>query len=127
MNAAPTRPSPAAVADAYLAAWNEADPTRRAALLTEGWAEDARYVDPLMAGDGRERIGELIGAVHARFPGFRFERLGAAEGYADHVRFAWSLGPAGEEPPIKGSDVVELDGGRIRRVIGFLDQVPAAA
>ena len=47
MKAAPTRPSPAAVADAYLAAWNEADPARRAALLREGWAEDARYVDPL--------------------------------------------------------------------------------
>jgi hypothetical protein len=80
-----------------------------------------------MAGEGRERIAELIGAVHARFPGFRFERLGAADGYADHVRFAWSLGPSGAEPPIKGSDVVELEGGRIRRVIGFLDQLPAAA
>ena len=119
--------TPAAVADAYLAAWNEADPARRTALLRAGWAEDARYVDPLMAGEGRARIAELIGAVHARFPGFRFERLGNADGYADHVRFAWSLGPAGGEPPIKGSDVVELEGGRIRRVIGFLDQVPAAA
>jgi hypothetical protein len=123
----PVPATPAAVADAYLAAWNEADPARRAALLRDGWAEDARYVDPLMAGEGRERIAELIGAVHARFPGCRFERLGAADGYADHVRFAWSLGPSGAEPPIKGSDVVELEGGRIRRVIGFLDQLPAAA
>jgi hypothetical protein len=123
----PVPATPAAVADAYLAAWNEADPARSAALLRDGWGEDARYVDPLMAGEGRERIAELIGAVHARFPGFRFERLGAADGYADHVRFAWSLGPSGAEPPIKGSDVVELEGGHIRRVIGFLDQVPAAA
>ena len=119
--------NPAAVADAYLAAWNEVDPARRAALLRTGWTEDARYVDPLMHGEGLDTIGALIGAVHARFPGFRFERLGAADGHGEHVRFAWSLGPTGAEPPIKGSDVVELADGRIRRVIGFLDQVPAGA
>jgi hypothetical protein len=115
------------IADAYLATWNEADPGRRSTLLRERWAEDVRYDDPLMKGQGHAAIGELIDAVHARFPGFRFTRLGAADGHGDHVRFSWSLGPAGAEPPIKGSDVVELEGGRIRRVIGFLDQVPAAA
>ena len=127
MNATTRATNPAAIADAYLAAWNELDPARRHALLRAGWTDDARYVDPLMRGEGLAVIGELIGAVHARFPGFRFERLGTADGHGEHVRFAWSLGPAGGEPPIKGSDVVELAGGRIRRVIGFLDQVPAGA
>ena len=127
MNATAPATHPAVVADAYLAAWNEVDPARRSALLRSGWTENARYVDPLMRGEGLTAIGELIGAVHARFPGFRFERLGAADGHGEHVRFAWSLGPAGAEPPIKGSDVVELEGGRIRRVIGFLDQVPEGA
>lgn len=119
--------SPSAIADAYLAAWNETDAERRAALLRDGWTENACYVDPLMRGDGVTAIGALIGAVHERFPGFRFARLGNADGHGEHVRFAWSLGPAGAEPPIKGSDVVELADGRIRRVIGFLDQAPAGA
>ena len=118
---------PATIADAYLATWNETDPGRRAALLRERWTEGARYADPLARTAGRDAIGELIAGVQARFPGFRFARLGAADGHGEHVRFSWSLGPAGAEPPIKGSDVVVLADGRIDRVIGFLDQVPAGA
>jgi hypothetical protein len=118
---------PVAIADAYLATWNETDPTRRAALLRERWTEGARYADPLAKSDGRAAIDAMIGAVQARFPGFRFARLGTPDGHGEHVRFSWSLGPAGAEPPIKGSDVVVLADGRIDRVIGFLDQVPAGA
>ena len=43
----------------------------------------------------------------------------------DQARFTWTLGLPGEEPPVIGFDVVELDGdGRIRRVFGFLDRAP---
>ena len=118
---------PAATAVAYLATWNETDPERRAALLRERWTEGARYADPLARSDGRAAIDTMIGAVQARFPGFRFARLGTPDGHGEHVRFSWSLGPAGAEAPIKGSDVVVLADGRIDRVIGFLDQVPEGA
>ena len=100
---------------------------RRARLLAETFTDDARYVDPLMSGRGAAQIDGLIGAVHARFPGFRFAVVGAPNGHGDHVRFSWSLGPAGAEPPIQGSDVVELRDGKIANVIGFLDRVPAGA
>lgn len=120
-------PNPESIARTYLQAWNETDPEQRAQMLREGWAEDARYVDPIMSGEGRAQIAGLIGAVHERFAGHRFALLGKPDGHGDHVRFSWSLGPAGAEPPIKGSDVLEIRDGRIRRVIGFLDQVPASA
>jgi len=118
---------PKSVATCYLDAWNEGVADRRARLLREHWTDDARYVDPLMRGDGLQQIDALMAAVHERFPGFRFALANGADGHGDHVRFSWSLGPAGSEPPIAGSDVVELRDGRIARVIGFLDRVPAAA
>ena len=118
---------PFAIATRYLDTWNEADPERRRRLLADTFSDDARYVDPLMRGGGAAEIDGLIGAVQARFPGFRFAVLGTPNGHGDHVRFSWSLGPADAEPPIKGSDVVELRHGKIANVIGFLDQVPAAA
>ena len=83
----------AQIADRYIAVWNETDQARRLALLTEGWAENATYVDPLMSGEGREHIGALIAAVHERFPGFRFKIDGRADGHHDNVRFSWALGP----------------------------------
>jgi hypothetical protein len=116
---------PQGVAEAYVAVWNETDPSRRRERLAAGWAPGARYEDPVMAGAGLEAIDELIAGVHARFPDFRFALCGRADGHGPYVRFSWSLGPAGAEAPIEGSDVVELADGRLSRVIGFLDKVPA--
>ena len=47
-------------------------------------------------------------------------------GFGDHVRFSWGLGPDGGDSPIKGTDFAVLSDGRIRSITGFLDQVPAA-
>ena len=112
------------VAQHYIATWNETDAARRMALLRQHWRDDATYVDPLAQVAGVADIGALIGGVQQRFPGFRFALIGAADGHGAHARFRWSLGPAGAEPPIEGSDVVSLADGRIAGVIGFLDKVP---
>ncbi len=117
----------AKIADAYIALWNETDAQRRRALIGEAWTEDARYVDPIMSGEGRDQIDGLIAAVHERFPGFRFALIGQPDGHGDHVRFSWGLGPVGQESPIKGTDFAVVAGGKLRVVTGFLDQVPASA
>lgn len=111
----------------YLAVWNETDPARRQALIAESWAEGAIYVDPLMQGRGHAEIDGLVAAVQERFPGFRFELIGEADGHGDNLRFSWGLGPADGEALIKGTDFALLEGGRLKAVHGFLDQVPAAA
>jgi hypothetical protein len=79
-----------------------------------------------MRATGRSEIAGLIGAVHERFPDFSFSLLGKPDGFGANVRFSWGLGPLGAEPPIKGTDFVTLENGRLERVIGFLDEVPAA-
>lgn len=38
----------AQIANRYIAVWNETDLARRRALLAEGRAEDATYIDPVM-------------------------------------------------------------------------------
>ncbi len=118
---------PAAIAQGYIAVWNETDPARRAALLEAGWSADAQYVDPLMQGSGHAQISALVGAVHQRYPGFRFQLLGQPDAHGDHVRFSWTLGPSGAEDLIQGTDFVRLDAGKLRSVTGFLDKVPVGA
>lgn len=115
------------IAQRYIATWNETDADRRSVLLRQDWAGDAFYVDPMGQAVGPAEIGAMIGAVQQRFPGFRFALRRPADGYGDHVRFSWSLGPAGTEAPIEGSDVLVMADGRIARVIGFLDKLPQAA
>lgn len=115
------------IARNYIDLWNERTPSRRREILVTNWTSDARYVDPLMAGDGHDGVDALIAGVQQKFPDFKFSLIGEPSGYGDHVRFSWGLGPDGADSPIKGTDFALLKDGRIRSITGFLDQVPAGA
>jgi SnoaL-like domain len=114
------------IASRYIDLWNERTPSRRREILAANWADDARYTDPLMSGDGHDGVEALISGVQARFPDFRFHLIGQPNGFGDHVRFSWGLGPEGVDSPIKGTDFAVVSDGRIRSITGFLDQVPNA-
>lgn len=112
------------IADTYIACWNEADSTRRAALIARAFTESATYVDPLMRSEGRSGIGAMIGAAQAQFPGLRFRKAGEAEAHADNIRFSWHLGPE-EGPAIAGgTDFGTIADGKLAAVVGFLDFMP---
>jgi hypothetical protein len=115
------------IARRYIDLWNERTPSRRREILSENWTADARYVDPLMSGDGHEAVDALISGVQQKFPDFKFKLIGEPNGFGDHVRFSWGLGPDGGDIPIKGTDFALLKDGRIRSITGFLDQVPQGA
>jgi len=111
----------------YLAAWNETDPDRRRAAVEDVFTADVRYVDPLAAVEGHAELDGLIGAVRGQFPGLVFTPGGPVDAHHDQMRFTWHLGPAGQKPVVVGFDVAELGpDGRIRTVLGFIDQAPAA-
>jgi hypothetical protein len=116
------------LAQRYIDTWNETDPSTRRAAVHQLYTEDARYVDPMGAAEGRDAIASMIGAVQEQFPGFTFGLAGPVDGHHNQVRFGWELGPAGSPAPIVGFDVaVSDDSGRIQIVLGFLDKVPATA
>jgi ketosteroid isomerase-like protein len=111
----------------YLAAWNETDADARAKAVAEVWTEQATYTDPLAKVAGHAGIVAVIEGAQTAFPGFVFTPGEVFDTNHDIARFTWHLGPAGEEPVVVGFDVVELaEDGRIARVLGFLDKVPAA-
>lgn len=113
--------------DRYIDVWNETDPAARRVAVADLWAEDASYVDPLVSVSGHEGIAAFMEAVHERAPGHTFRLLEGADAHHNVVRFGWELvPPEGGEPLAIGFDVAETeDGGRIARVIGFLDKAPA--
>ncbi|WP_169949977.1 nuclear transport factor 2 family protein [Microbispora sp. H11081] len=119
-----------ALAERYVAAWNERDPEARAKAVAELWTEDGGYTDPLAAVTGHDGIAAVIAGAQEMFPGLVFTLAGPVDGHHDIARFTWHLGqesPAeSAEPVVIGFDVVALgEDGRIRSVYGFLDKVPA--
>lgn len=112
--------------DRYLAAWNEADGGRRRHLVSEAFVETATYRDPAQKSDGLSGIDAMIAAAQVRFPGMRFERIGEPEAHNDSVRFRWSLGLAGAESIVEGTDFATIAGDRFASVTGFFDKLPAS-
>jgi SnoaL-like protein len=116
------------IAHRYIELWNERTPNRRRDMLAANWTSDARYVDPLMSGEGHDGVDALISGVQQKFPEFKFTLIGEPNGFGEHVRFSWGLGPEGVDSAIKGTDFAVLSkDGRIRSITGFLDQVPQGA
>ena len=115
------------IARHYIDLWNERTPSRRREILSQNWTADAKYVDPLMSGEGLDGVDALIAGVQQRFPDFKFKLIGQPNGYGDHVRFSWGLGPDGTDSPIKGTGFAVVRDGRITSITGFLDQVPQGA
>ena len=111
------------VVDTYISAWNEGDSERRRELVEQTFADDARYLDPLMAGEGQDGIAAMIGAAQQQFPGHHFALSFGPDAHNDVVRFAWELRGA-DGPVATGVDFATLaEDGRLRNVTGFLETV----
>jgi SnoaL-like domain len=110
--------------DRYIAMWNETDTERRRALIAQTWAEDSRYVDPVLQAEGQADIDAMISGVHDRFPGHRFRRTSDPDAHHDCVRFAWELAPEGGPAVVAGVDFAVITAGqRLQTVTGFFDHV----
>ena len=111
----------------YLAAWNETDPDRRRAAIARTWTDDGSYLDSHRDSRGHAAIDEMIAAVQARFPGYRFRLASGIEAHHDRVRFSWHAGGTEGAPLFfGGTDFATFgDDGRFRSVTGFTDAMPS--
>lgn len=114
--------------DAYFDMWNEADGARRAQHIARAWAPDGHYLDPMLEARGHAALGEMVAAVHAKFPGHRFHRTSGVDAHHDALRFAWELrGPDGAVAAA-GLDVASVaSDGKLTTITGFFGELPAAA
>lgn len=109
-----------AVVDAYFAAWNEADPTKRRPLVERAWKDDGHYADPMFEACGHEAIDHMVAGVHEQFPGHSLRRTSAVDLHHDQAWFGWELVSPDGTVVVAGIDVATFaPGGRLARVTGF--------
>jgi hypothetical protein len=114
-----------AIADAYVASWNETEPGKRLAAIARVWTERGAYRDPLMVGDGPAGIDAMIAGVQAKFAGLVLKRTSKVDSHNGNLRFGWSLGPAAGPAIVEGVDFCQLaTDGKLASVVGFIDKAP---
>ena len=115
------------VIDAYGAAWNEPDESKRRPLLEQCWDDDGLYCDPVSEGRGRDALNGFIAGMHAQQPGARIEFTSGIDTHHNQIRFAWAFVQADGTKAIEGIDVGELaPDGRLARIVGFWGAPPAS-
>ncbi len=116
---------PDALATRYLDAFNETDAERRRALLRELFADDGTYTDPNVDLRGPAQVDAFVAQTQERFPGYEFKLGGPVDAHHDQARFQWHAGPPEDPARYVGFDVIVAPNGRLERVYGFMDVVPA--
>lgn len=114
------------VLEHYLAAWNETDAARRAALLAQCWAKDGVYSDPTVEVKGAAALSAMIGKVQQQYPGARLERTSRLDAHHDVLRFGWRMVLADGKALPEGVDFVHIVDGRIARIAGFFGALKPA-
>jgi len=114
--------------DTYLAMWNETDAARRGDDIERAWAGDGSYIDPQLEARGHAALSQMVAAVHARFPGYRFRRVSGIDTHHNVVRFAWELVSPDGPVAVAGLDVgVLTPDGRLQSITGFFGDLAEEA
>jgi hypothetical protein len=115
------------LAERYIATFNETDAAERKTLIGALYTDDAGYTDPRVQLSGPEQIDAFVAETQSAFPGYVFTLGGPVDAHHGQARFQWHATAPGEsEPAYIGFDVIVAEDGRVRRVYGWLDKVPAA-
>lgn len=105
--------------------FNERNPERRRVALGELYTEDAILYDPETVATGREAISDAVGHLLHRLPtNFAFTATGHTVGHNGAARLFWKAGPPDGPVAVTGTDVVHIEGGRIKLLYVFVDPEP---
>lgn len=117
--------------DQYFVAWNARDLNVRTAALQAACATDIVYTDPKADVKGYEALSEMMEAVQTQVSeqhaSFSFVRTSAVEEHYGRVRFNWALKGHDGALLLAGVDFGQIDeAGRLRAIVGFFGETPAA-
>jgi hypothetical protein len=115
-----------ALMQAHLARiFNERDGGRRMDALKELYANDATLFEPHAAVTGYAAISGAVDALQASLPpDFVFTAAGIAVGHNGVARLHWRAGPPNGPVAVTGTDVAQVENGRIKALYVFVDPAP---
>ncbi len=102
--------------------FGEGDAVRRNTAISEIYLPEAVLYEPGHIATGHTEIARTIDALLRSFPSnFVFTADGPGIGHHGMARLRWRAGPADAPPTVSGTDVIQVEQGRIKTIHVFLD------
>ncbi|MDY3554540.1 nuclear transport factor 2 family protein [Gemmata sp. JC717] len=107
------------------AVFSEADPSARMQAIEALYSAAPTLYEPGGVVQGRQAISDTVGRLLASLPtGFAFTVAGPTVGHHDVCCVRWRGGPRDGSALITGSDVAQIEDGKIRALYVFIDPAP---
>jgi len=104
------------------AVFSEREPVARMRAIEIFYSTDPTFYEPVDVVRGRQAISDTIDRLLASFPpDFAFTVSGPAIGHHDRCCVQWRGGSPGQTALVSGTDVVEVENGRIKSIYVFID------
>lgn len=118
--------APNQAVEAYIAMWNATDKEQRREIAATALTEDAVLLYPTFEAHGRADVLAVGERFHEDMPGAQIVVTSGVEHHHNWARVAWRMVNADGSAGPDGQSVGELaDDGRLHRVIGFRNPLPA--
>jgi len=104
--------------------FSERDPGKRLLAIQELYADDAVLNDPQASVRGSAAISEAVSTLLSSLPpDFVFTATSPAVGHHGLGRLQWRGGPSGGPAVVTGTDIAQIEAGRIQWLHVFIDPV----
>lgn len=103
-----------------LEVFNERDSARRRAAITRTFTPDVRFADPDEVVEGHDALNAKAQKILDDAPGFVFTPDGPIQVNHDLGYLAWTFGPAGRPPVVRGVDIALVTDGQIANIYTLL-------
>jgi hypothetical protein len=95
--------------------------------MARAFTDDAKLIDPPLAGEGHAAIVAMAQTLQTLYPGHRFRRMSVVDQHHEFARYGWQLLTPDDCVALTGMDVVEVaSDGRLKQVVGFFGELPVA-
>ena len=107
-----------------LKVFDERDASKRAATVEDTYTEDVIWYEPDRVIQGRAALNARASELQTQFPGFNFRADGIMSVSQNVGVLRWHFGPEDKPDMLRGTDVMIVEGGKVKALWTTADKAP---
>lgn len=104
--------------------FDERDASKRATAVQDTYTNDIIWYESDNISQGREALNSRASELQTRMPGFKFYADGIMSVTQNVGVLRWHYGPEGKPDTVRGTDVIIVEGGKIKALWTTIDNAP---